>query len=53
MSNRPASYLTADELKLIKAIDFNQVASGTPGPQQRNTAEIKRYLESKELEPPR
>jgi hypothetical protein len=51
-SHRPATYLTADELKLIKAIEFNQVASGTSGPRERKIAEIKRYLESKELEPP-
>jgi hypothetical protein len=52
MSHRPATYLTADELKLIAAIEFNKVASRA-GAQERKIAEMKRYLESKELEPPR
>jgi hypothetical protein len=51
--DRPVSYLTADELKLIAAIEFVGVTSGTPGRNERKIAEMKRYLEAKELEPPR
>jgi hypothetical protein len=64
MSRRPPStYLTADELKQIAAIKFNEVASAPPGPEQQkilrsaqgyeNLAEMKRYLACKELQPPK
>jgi hypothetical protein len=64
MSRRPPStYLTADELKQIAAIKFNEAATAEPGAQQKklllsahgyqNLAEMKRYLGSKELEPPK
>jgi hypothetical protein len=62
MSRRPPStYLTADELKQIAAIKFK--ASAEPGADQQtllqsahgyqNLADIKRYIGSKELEPPK
>jgi len=64
MSRRPTStYLTADELKQIAAIKFNEAESAAPGPEQQkilvsargyqNLAEMKRYLASKELESPK
>jgi hypothetical protein len=64
MSRRPPStYLTADELKQIAAIKFTEAASAEPGADQqkllmsahryKNLAEMKRYLGSKELEPPK
>ena len=58
----PSTYLTADELKQIAAIKFNEAASIEPGAERQeilksahgyqNLAEMKRYLGSKELEPP-
>jgi hypothetical protein len=64
MSRRPPSTcLTADELKQIAAIKFNEAASASPGPEQQkilrsaqgyeNLAEMKRYLACKELQPPK
>jgi hypothetical protein len=61
MSRRPPStYLTAHELKQIAAIKFNEAAPTTPGPDQarlahlhQNFDDLKGYLESKELEPPK
>jgi hypothetical protein len=64
MSRRPPStYLTADELQQIAAIKFSEATSTTPGADQQkvlkcehgyqNLAEMKRYLASKELEPPK
>jgi hypothetical protein len=60
---RPSTYLTADELKQIAAIKFNEAASAPPGPEQQkilrsaqgyeNLAEMKRYLACKELQPPK
>jgi hypothetical protein len=57
-----STYLTSDELKQIAAIKFVEAASAPPGPEQQsilklahgyqNLAEMKRYLTSKELEPP-
>jgi hypothetical protein len=61
MSRRPPStYLTAEELKQIAAIKFKKTVSPAPGADQqqvlksahKNLAEMKRYLTSKELEPP-
>jgi hypothetical protein len=64
MSRRPPStYLTAEELKEIAAIKFKEAASAEPGTEQQNLlksahgyqnlSEMKRYLGSKELEPPK
>jgi hypothetical protein len=64
MSRRPPSTcLTADELKQIAAIKFGEAVSAAPGPEQQRIlvsahryqkpAEMKRYLASKELEPPK
>ena len=60
MSRRPPStYLTAHELEQIKAIKFN---GGVPQPElekslrsnhPQNFDEMKGYLASKELEPPK
>ena len=64
MSRRPPStYLTAEELKQIAAIKFDEAALTEPGKEKQeilksaygyqNLAEMKRYLGSKELEPPK
>jgi hypothetical protein len=64
MSRRPPStYLTAEELKQIADIKFKEAASAEPGAKQQkllksahgfqNLSEMKRYLGSKELEPPK
>ncbi len=61
MSRRPPStYLTAHELEQIKAIKFNEAAPTMLGPDQvklanlhQNLREVKGYLASKELEPPK
>jgi hypothetical protein len=64
MSQRtPSTYLTADELHQIASIKFEEAASATPGAEKqkllmsaqgfKNLAEMKRYLGSKELEPPK
>ena len=64
MSRRPPStYLTAKELKQIAAIKFEEAATAEQGARQKkvllsahafqNLAEMKRYLGSKELEPPK
>jgi hypothetical protein len=64
MSRRPLStYLTAEELKQIAAIKFKEAAAAEPGADQQkilksaygyqNLSEMKRYLGSKELEPPK
>jgi hypothetical protein len=63
MSRRPTStYLTVEELNQIAAIKFNEAELAT-GPEQQkilvsargyqNLAEMKQYLASKELEPPK
>jgi hypothetical protein len=61
MSRRPPStYLTVDELKQIGAIKFNEAEPTTPWPDRlksanlhQNLREVKGYLASKELEPPK
>jgi hypothetical protein len=63
MSRRPHTYLTADELKQIAATKFDEAASTVPSPEQQeilksahgyqNFAEMKGYLASKELGPPK
>jgi len=60
MSRRPPStYLTAEKLKQIAAIKFKEAVPVAPGPDQMNPAnrhqnfEMKGYLASKELEPPK
>jgi hypothetical protein len=63
MSRRPQStYLTAEELKQIAAVKFDEAAAVAPGFERqkilmsarayRTLSEMKRYLASKELEPP-
>ena len=59
----PSTYLTAEELKQIAAIKFDEAALTEPGAEKQeilksahgyqNLAEMKRYLGSKELEPPK
>jgi hypothetical protein len=61
MSRRPPStHLTADVLKQIAAIKFNETAPITTGPDEmksanrhQNFGEMKGYLPSKKLEPPK
>jgi hypothetical protein len=59
MSRRPPStYLSADEQKQIAANKFKEATPTTPGPdtsanRHRNFGEMKGYLASKELEPPK
>jgi len=61
MSRRPPStYLTAHELKQLAEINVNEAAPTTPGPDllksvnlHQNLREVKGYLASKELEPPK
>jgi hypothetical protein len=58
----PSTYLTADELKQIAAIKYSEAVSAAPGAEQQllvsahryqKSAEMKRYLASKKLEPPK
>jgi hypothetical protein len=61
MSRRPPSTcLTADEMKQIAAMKFNETAPIKTGPDEMKSAhrhqnfdEMKSYLASKELEPPK
>jgi hypothetical protein len=58
----PSTYLTADELKQIADIKFKEAASAESDSEHRkllksahgfqNLSEMKRYLGSKEVEPP-
>jgi hypothetical protein len=56
----PSTHLTAHERKQLEAISFNEAAPTTPGPDllksvdlHQNLREVKGYLASKELEPPK